>query len=110
MGVEPKIGGCKTPKMHGLFHVPNPMKMDELGVFPFFWVDTQTVDPGGASSVVISLPRNKTQSDDQGNHSYVQFQRLRCVDFVCWFFLGYVFVPAFDSLNRKKEHFQECWG
>ena len=35
MGVEPKIGG-KTPKWMVKIMVPNPIKMDDLGVFPIF--------------------------------------------------------------------------
>ena len=34
MGVEPKIGGCKTPKMDGLFHGKPYEQMDDLGVCP----------------------------------------------------------------------------
>ena len=36
MGVEPKIGGCKTPKMDGENFMENPMnKWDDWGV-PLF--------------------------------------------------------------------------
>ena len=37
--VFPKIGGT-PPKWMVYFMVPNPIKMDDLGVFPYFWVDT----------------------------------------------------------------------
>ncbi len=34
MGVEPKLGVYKTPKMDGLFHGKPELKMDDLGVKP----------------------------------------------------------------------------
>ena len=42
MGVNPKIGVPKTPKMDGLFHGSKPYEqMDDFGFFtPIFWVDT----------------------------------------------------------------------
>ena len=36
MGVEPKIGGLKTPKWMVKIMVPNPIKMDDLGGPPLF--------------------------------------------------------------------------
>ena len=37
MGVEPKIGACKHPKMDGENNGKPYEQMDDLGVFPYFW-------------------------------------------------------------------------
>ena len=37
MGVNPKIGVVKPPKMDGLFHGKPYEQMDDLGVFPIIF-------------------------------------------------------------------------
>ena len=55
----------------------------------------------------VSWSRNKTQSDDQGNHSHVQLQCLRFVDFVlCFVFFfggGGVFSKKKNAALTQKE-------
>ena len=40
VGVEPQIGGYLTPKMDGLFHGSNPIKMHDLGGFTPLFLET----------------------------------------------------------------------